>query len=486
VARASSAAADFLGAAEEYGKTSFEASRRHSIAMARKDFVAFVSYVMRDEHTGKPIKIQPFQAEWASLCERHHHVLILAFMSSGKSALLSIAMTLWELGRNPTLQFAVVSKTSRQAKKIALTLARYIEESHELKEVFPWLRPDPRSPWNSEQLTVARPGLSKDPSIQIVSVLRTVHGARLDRVVLDDVLDRENTRTEVQRDNMWDWYQKSIPGRMTKDSKIRAVGNPFHKKDLYHRLARNEEWAAYRFPVLLPSGFSAWPDEWPIERIEARRRELGDVEFKVQMMCEAVDISAMGMMFGRHEVQIVDVAPPVVGRPCRRWDLACTEPHPGNMNPDWSVGARVQKTVDKKYLIWHVERARTRDPLSLLKRVANTDGRGTEIGMPQDPGQAGKDQVQSYMRELAGHTLWCERETGDKITRAGSWSTQWMNGNVLLMRGNWNDAFLDVMEAFPLGSHDDDVDASGGAFRHLVTAGASYTGNVGTGYRPRR
>jgi hypothetical protein len=41
-------------------------------------------------------------------------------------------------------------------------------------------------------------------------------------------------------------------------------------------------------------------------------------------------------------------------------------------------------------------------------------------------------------------------------------------GNVLLVRGPWNDAFLDEARSFPVGAHDDQVDAAADAYVWLA------------------
>jgi predicted phage terminase large subunit-like protein len=56
------------------------------------------------------------------------------------------------------------------------------------------------------------------------------------------------------------------------------------------------------------------------------------------------------------------------------------------------------------------------------------------------------------------------------VERADPLAAQWQAGNVKLVRGAWNKAYLDEMEAFPAGSHDDQVDASSGAFNKLALA----------------
>ncbi len=105
-----------------------------------------------------------------------------------------------------------------------------------------------------------------------------------------------------------------------------------------------------------------------------------------------------------------------------------------------------------------------------VKNTASVDGKAVEIGLPQDPGQAGKAQAQRFVRALAGYNVRVRRESGDKITRAAPLSAQAEAGNVKLLRGPWNDAFLAELENFPEG-HDDQVDAAAGAFDMLTRAG---------------
>jgi len=58
--------------------------------------------------------------------------------------------------------------------------------------------------------------------------------------------------------------------------------------------------------------------------------------------------------------------------------------------------------------------------------------------------------------------------TGDKATRAKPASAQAEAGNVKLLRGDWNEAFLDEICAFPNGQFDDQVDAFADALNELA------------------
>jgi hypothetical protein len=144
--------------------------------------------------------------------------------------------------------------------------------------------------WSSTQLVVQRETVSKDPSVQACGIHGNITGARIDRLILDDVLDYENTRTEGLRQDLYDWYHATLAGRLTEKSKVWLVGTAYHPDDLLHRFAKHALWHARSFPIIDPdTGESSWPERWSMARIEKRREELGPLEFARQMMCQARD-----------------------------------------------------------------------------------------------------------------------------------------------------------------------------------------------------
>lgn len=181
---------------------------------------------------------------------------------------------------------------------------------------------------------------------------------------------------------------------------------------------------------------------------------------------------AAGAYFQRAWFKFIDIAPVRVAARVRRWDLAATEG-----GGDWTVGVRMARTDEGQYIIEDVVRGRWRAD-GVEKTVAATaasDGHEVRIEVPQDPGQAGKAQCAAYAKLLCGYNCRFERETGDKVTRAQPFSAQAEAGNVSIVKARWNDVFMQSLEAFPEeGVHDDDVDASSGAFNSLVHNPASF------------
>lgn len=181
--------------------------------------------------------------------------------------------------------------------------------------------------------------------------------------------------------------------------------------------------------------------------------------------------SSAGLYFQRGWFPIVDALPANPVMTVRYWDRASTKPSETNRDPDYTVGAKLHRYGDGTYVLEHI--ARMRDtPLQVerfVKNIASQDGFKTTICIEQDPGSAGVADVDNYIRMLAGFNIRVRKPTKDKVTRALPVSAQCEHGNIKLLRGDWNDSFLNEMENFPDASHDDQVDALSGAFNELAT-----------------
>jgi predicted phage terminase large subunit-like protein len=195
-------------------------------------------------------------------------------------------------------------------------------------------------------------------------------------------------------------------------------------------------------------------------------------------------ISEEGAMFRAEWFKIVDAVPQTAHR-CRYWDLAATEPKKGK-DPDWTVGALVSE-VGGIYFVEDVKRFK-RDPYQVeqaIALVAEMDGKRITVGIEEEQGASGKSLIDHYRRNvLRGFTVMASRPgssrtlrfgndnaikaSGSKVARAMPWASAAGAGNVKLMRGDWNKAFLDEVGQFPLSGHDDQVDAVSGAFGILT------------------
>jgi predicted phage terminase large subunit-like protein len=173
---------------------------------------------------------------------------------------------------------------------------------------------------------------------------------------------------------------------------------------------------------------------------------------------------ADGGVFKTHLISTLDAAP-AGNNVVRAWDLAATE-QTGTRDPDWTAGVKMMRTQEGGFVVLDVVRFRG-GPDDVERGIVNTaalDGHHCRIGIAQDPGQAGKQQVLYLTRKLPGYRVESSPETGDKSTRAAPVASQVNVGNVSMVKASWNAPFVNELAAFPSGTKDDQVDAFSRAF----------------------
>jgi predicted phage terminase large subunit-like protein len=214
-----------------------------------------------------------------------------------------------------------------------------------------------------------------------------------------------------------------------------------------------------------------FPQRFPREIVERDKQAMGS--YAVAGQFQQRPAPREGGMFKRAWFEIVDAVPANVKR-VRRWDLAATS-FSGSNDPDWTVGVRMARAPDGIFYVEDVVRLRgsAAEVERAIKNTATQDGKAVAIRLPQDPGQAGKAQAAAYIRLLAGFDVRAQPETGAKQVRARPLEAQAEAGNVKLLRGAWNDAFIAELCDFPSGDHDDQVDAAANALSDLVSETAS-------------
>ncbi|WP_185327962.1 phage terminase large subunit, partial [Acetobacter pasteurianus] len=213
-----------------------------------------------------------------------------------------------------------------------------------------------------------------------------------------------------------------------------------------------------------------WPDVFPVSELHQIEKSVGPREWSA--LYQQHPTPGEGALFKPSMLSVMDAAP-TGGKIVRRWDLAATK-QVGTRDPDWTVGVKMALYPDNRYGVLDVVRFRG-DPTEVENAITNTaalDGKGVEVIIPQDPGQAGVAQARYLTGKLAGYRAQAVRETGDKATRAAPFASQVNAGNVFIVRAAWNAAFTEELKQFPAASHDDQVDAASGAFSALCEAKA--------------
>lgn len=162
-------------------------------------------------------------------------------------------------------------------------------------------------------------------------------------------------------------------------------------------------------------------------------------------------------------------------RKCRFWDMAATdktEAKTKGKKADYTAGLLVSE-FNGCYFIEDVIHGQfsAKTNLDLQGQTAVKDGYSTLIREEQEPGSAGKTLVDYKKREIfSKYRYEAIKSTGSKIQRAELASKLAEERKIYIVEGCANiDTLLDELASFPIGQHDDTVDAFTGAINVLHT-----------------
>lgn len=328
---------------------------------------------------------------------------------------------------------------------------------------------------------------------------KSLTGSRGDRVIIDDPHSIDTAESEAEREATTRTFRESVPTRLNdpERSAIVVVMQRLHEKDVsgqilalklgYQHLMLPMEFEPERRcrtaigfeDPRTSDGELLFPERFPREVVERDKVPMGS--YAVAGQFQQRPVPREGGLFKRGWFAIVNAAP-IGTRWVRHWDLAASKKKAGQKGQAFTAGVRLGKMPDGRFIVGHVVREQEEGAQvrQMIKATAEADGHGVEISLPQDPGQAGKVQAQDMVLMLAGWNVHAEPETGDKVTRAQPFSAQAEAGNVVLLRGDWNEAYLDELSSFPNGGTKDQVDASSGAFGRLTMKREAKKGSTST------
>ena len=188
--------------------------------------------------------------------------------------------------------------------------------------------------------------------------------------------------------------------------------------------------------------------------------------------------AAKGLYFPRSSLpELLEEVPSDVVKWVRGWDLAATDTDEGG-DPAYTASVLLGKRRNGRYVIADAtnHRYKADKVRNLVKQCAVSDKakyKRVRIRLSIDPGQAGKEQFQSYIKMLAGFSVNGVRESGTKESRAEPFAAQWQAGNVDVVAGAWTEALLGQYESFPESKFKDMVDAGSNAFNELESMNTS-------------
>jgi predicted phage terminase large subunit-like protein len=178
----------------------------------------------------------------------------------------------------------------------------------------------------------------------------------------------------------------------------------------------------------------------------------------------------------REWFEVIDAPPPDLSV-VRYWDTAYQK----KKTSDFTVGVKYAIARNGLSFILHVARtqATPHEVETFIANIAAQDSRSIRIILQQEPGSGSALWIDSMQRgALLGYPVYSDQVKGSKFERSQPFRAAAEAGNIKLLRGAWNDAFLEECEQFSPDEreyeHDDQVDAACGAFNYLAANRQEY------------
>ncbi len=408
-----------------------------------------------------------------------HRLIIETAPRHGKTELASVQFPLWAIGRNPSARFVLAS----YAASLSVLNSRKIRDGLQLphyQKAFPHvhLRDDKASEKEWE--------LTTGGSCMAVGVGSGLTGRGADYVIIDDpVKDREEARSIVTLENIWEWYTTVARTRLQPGGAIIFVMTRWSPQDLVGRVIQHAMQEESAFPVYrlrLPAiaeendplgrvpGEALWSD-YPLEVLNDIR-SLDPVNFDALYQ---QDPQGEGTVkFNRDDIAIASPNPRM-WKVCRSWDLAVTD----NEQSDYTVGAlvyghevevsaEVQAYLDEQELgtphrihVQDIKRQQAQFPeqRKMIIKAAREDGPDIPIVIEYTRMELAGIQILVEDLQGMGHQVELIKPKGDKIARKAQLEVVSAARFLTFAYGHWNEAAWLEFENFGAWDHDDIVDS---------------------------
>lgn len=394
-----------------------------------------------------------------------------------KSLAVAVFWPTWEWITAPSCRWLFASYARELSMRDSLKCRRLIESGWYQRQ---W---GDRFQLTSDQNVKTRFDNNRTGYRIATSVGGTATGEGGDRVVVDDPHNVRTAGSDRVRRETVRWWDEAMSTRLNHPARgaLVIVMQRLHQADLaghvleqggYEHLCLPAEYdgrqtvtsIGWRDPRTTSNDL-LWPQQFDRETLASLKRVLGVSAAAGQLQQQPVPPG--GGLFRREWFTVLEASPTDIRARCRFWDCAATRD-----GGDWTVGVKLAQSASGRYIVEDVIRGQwsPADVDRIIEQTARADGVAMRVREEQEPGSAGKAVISARTKLLAGFDYRGVPATGEKHTRWQPLAAQAEPGNVVLLRGPWIPTWLDELTIAPFGAHDDQVDATAGAFAELALA----------------
>lgn len=403
-----------------------------------------------------------------------------------KTTICTVGYTLWRLCRNRNIRILLVMNTATNASQKLGEISGHIESNGMLRKLFPEIIPDfKKVKWTSEAIEIARDKILPEATVEAIGVGGKVVSRHYDLIIKDDMVSIESGSDEdirvlsdqIQKAINWHQYSVSLFISPAVAQQI-VVGTRWAFNDLIGHIESHELdcFDQFRYGCtyqkhLEEGAKPLWPERFPLETLKQIRTTQGAYKFACQYMNKPTydDPNAFDLTIIR-KFDLIPTGPidyftaidPAIGESkgadysaivtvgrMSDYDIFCVEAKRGH----WGVD-RLMEEIFKTYQIWNSIQVGLETIMfqRVLLWPLREMMRRTGVIIPVIEIKPGKKDV--------------------KTARIATLRDYFINGTLWLRSKELMPHVYTELEEFPVGTHDDVIDALASAVQLAQPASA--------------
>jgi len=380
----------------------------------------------------------------------------------GKSEFSSYLFPAYFLGQDPSKKIIMATHTAGLSEDFGRRVRNLID-SDEYRELFP------NTVVADDQKAAGKWSTGAGGQYYAVGVGGALAGRGADLFVIDDPHSEQDIKANSRAtfDNAWSWFQTGPLQRLMPGGAIVVIMTRWSLIDLTGRLVdftiknpEAEPWEVVELPAILPSGKSLWPEQWPLDQLEAKKLQRDPRYWNAQYMQQPT--SDMAALIKRTDWRVWEAEePPTCEYVIQSWDTA----HEVKTTSDYSACTT--------WGVWYNEEDNMSPNLILLDafkdRMTFPELKATALKHYNEwkpdaciieKKAAGAPLIQELRRMGIPIQEFTPSRGNDKIVRLNAIADLFTSGKVWAPDRRWARDVVEELAAFPAGEHDDFVDTT--------------------------
>lgn len=385
----------------------------------------------------------------------------------GKSMLASEFFPAWYIGRNPDHYVVTATYAQELADDFGRKVKNQIEDAS-YQAIFPGvaLADDSKSAKRFHidgNLGGYEHSTGQRGAFYAVGVGGPLTGRGAHLLLIDDpVKNREDAESEIIRKKTKDWYTSTAYTRLMPGGRIVIIQTRWHEDDLAGWLQTEHEhegWVILNLPAISDAGVALWPEQYDIPALEKIRRALPPRDWSA--LYQQTPSPETGDYFRRDWIRTVTTLPPrsslnIYGAS----DYAVTSD-----GGDYTVHVIIGIDPEGRLYLLDLWRKQAASD-EWIEAFCDLVLKWKPIGWAEETGQIKAGVGPFLERRQRERKSYVHREAfptrGDKAVRAQSIRGRMsLDGLYVAADAPFLSEFIRELMSFPVGVHDDQVDALG-------------------------